>query len=194
MSDTKDVILDAAKMLFTQKGYDATSMELIAKEVGFTKAALYYHFKSKEDIFAEIMKRTTLNALSYIDAPTSLQADMINKENLEVYILKLFDFFIKERDVLTIALVEYLKENRDSKSLMLELHSYFFSYLENIVSIPNHDRALILLTAMSFVLFEGLKEKISDNFDADKNTLEEIVKYNTSSLLLSLILKNESQR
>jgi len=49
---TRERILDAALSLFAEKGYDATSMREIAEQLHITKAALYYHFDSKADIFS----------------------------------------------------------------------------------------------------------------------------------------------
>ncbi|NYI07970.1 TetR/AcrR family transcriptional regulator [Allostreptomyces psammosilenae] len=49
-SDTRAEIQEVALTLFTEKGYEATSLREIAERLGITKAALYYHFKSKEDI------------------------------------------------------------------------------------------------------------------------------------------------
>ncbi|GGN35910.1 AcrR family transcriptional regulator [Actinoplanes campanulatus] len=49
-SDTKADIRRVALELFTQRGYEATSLREIAERLGVTKAALYYHFHSKEDI------------------------------------------------------------------------------------------------------------------------------------------------
>ena len=47
---TRDRILTVALDLFAEQGYDKTSLREIAERVGVTKAALYYHFKSKGDI------------------------------------------------------------------------------------------------------------------------------------------------
>ncbi len=47
---TRGRILRAALELFAEHGYGATSMRQIAEQLGITKAALYYHFDSKEDI------------------------------------------------------------------------------------------------------------------------------------------------
>ncbi len=47
-------ILEAAKRLFAQKGYQETSMNDIAEEAELGKATLYYYFKSKDDIYREI--------------------------------------------------------------------------------------------------------------------------------------------
>jgi AcrR family transcriptional regulator len=47
---TRDRILDIALELFIDQGYDKTSLREIAEKMGFSKAALYYHFASKADI------------------------------------------------------------------------------------------------------------------------------------------------
>jgi len=56
-SETRQRILDVALALFTERGYDGTSLREIAEELGVTKAALYYHFESKEDILLALHLR-----------------------------------------------------------------------------------------------------------------------------------------
>ncbi len=56
-NDTKQRILDVALDLFTEQGYDGTSLRQIAEQLGVTKAALYYHFESKEDILMALHLR-----------------------------------------------------------------------------------------------------------------------------------------
>lgn len=48
--DTRARIQQVALELFTEHGYDKTSLREIAERLGVTKAALYYHFKSKEEL------------------------------------------------------------------------------------------------------------------------------------------------
>ena len=54
--DTRERILDVALDLFIEQGYDKTSLREIAERLDVTKAALYYHFKSKEDIVASLVE------------------------------------------------------------------------------------------------------------------------------------------
>jgi AcrR family transcriptional regulator len=54
--DTRQQILDAALDLFGEQGYDKTSLREIAERVGVTKAALYYHFRSKEDLLVALIE------------------------------------------------------------------------------------------------------------------------------------------
>jgi AcrR family transcriptional regulator len=49
-TDTRSRVQQVALELFAEQGYEKTSLREIAERLGVTKAALYYHFKSKEDI------------------------------------------------------------------------------------------------------------------------------------------------
>ena len=49
-TDTRARVQQVALELFAEQGYEKTSLREIAERLGVTKAALYYHFKSKEDI------------------------------------------------------------------------------------------------------------------------------------------------
>lgn len=54
VTPTRDRILEEAARLFTEKGYEATSVQDIAQALALSKAALYHHFRSKEEILFEI--------------------------------------------------------------------------------------------------------------------------------------------
>ena len=60
--DTKERILETALELFAQNGYLGTSMNDIAGRLGFTKAALYKHYTSKQEILDRDRKSTRLNS------------------------------------------------------------------------------------------------------------------------------------
>ncbi|MFD2078558.1 regulatory protein, tetR family [Actinopolymorpha cephalotaxi] len=62
--DTRARIQEVALELFAEQGYDSTSLREIADRLGVTKAALYYHFRSKE----EIVVATVEEFLADIDA------------------------------------------------------------------------------------------------------------------------------
>jgi AcrR family transcriptional regulator len=49
-TDTRSRAQTVALQLFAEQGYEKTSLREIAERLGVTKAALYYHFRSKEDI------------------------------------------------------------------------------------------------------------------------------------------------
>ncbi|GAA1604280.1 hypothetical protein GCM10009789_67830 [Kribbella sancticallisti] len=53
--DTKGDIHRAALDLFSTRGYEKTSLREIAEQVGITKASLYYHYSSKQDLLQAII-------------------------------------------------------------------------------------------------------------------------------------------
>ncbi|MFI1419080.1 TetR/AcrR family transcriptional regulator [Streptomyces sp. NPDC020731] len=57
--DTRQRIQDVALELFAEQGYEKTSLREIAERLDVTKAALYYHFKSKEEILVGIFEALT---------------------------------------------------------------------------------------------------------------------------------------
>ncbi|MEV5434196.1 helix-turn-helix domain-containing protein [Streptomyces sp. NPDC052701] len=57
--DTRQRIQDVALELFAEQGYEKTSLREIAERLQVTKAALYYHFKTKEEILVGIFEDLT---------------------------------------------------------------------------------------------------------------------------------------
>ena len=65
---TKERILHQALRLFSQKGYDAVSVEQIAIAVGIKAPSLYKHFKSKQEIFDAIFEETARRYEDFTDS------------------------------------------------------------------------------------------------------------------------------
>jgi AcrR family transcriptional regulator len=75
---TRERILDVALDLFVEKGYEKTSLREIAERMGFTKAALYYHFASKSELLMALhlrLHRLTEAALDELgEGPVTMRA------------------------------------------------------------------------------------------------------------------------
>jgi AcrR family transcriptional regulator len=54
-SPTRRRILDVARELFSSRGYERTPLRAISDSLGVTKAALYYHFRAKDDLLVAIV-------------------------------------------------------------------------------------------------------------------------------------------
>jgi AcrR family transcriptional regulator/alkylation response protein AidB-like acyl-CoA dehydrogenase len=55
--DRVSEILDAAADAFTQQSYDATTLDYIGDAIGATKGSIYYHYRSKADLFVAVYRR-----------------------------------------------------------------------------------------------------------------------------------------
>lgn len=64
-NDTRSRLLDTALKLFSEHGVEGTSLQMIADALGVTKAAVYYYFKTKDEI-AEAVAAPTLHALEQV--------------------------------------------------------------------------------------------------------------------------------
>lgn len=69
----KEDILNGARELFERFGFKKTTMEDIARQVGKSKSALYYYYKTKEEIFEAVILRD-------IEASQTLVAEAVKKE------------------------------------------------------------------------------------------------------------------
>lgn len=53
---TRVRLVDAAVRLITRHGFAGTSLQMIADELGFTKAAIYYHFRTREQLLTALVE------------------------------------------------------------------------------------------------------------------------------------------
>jgi TetR/AcrR family transcriptional regulator len=60
-------ILAAAEELFAKEGFDAVSMNAIADKAGVSKANVFHHFKSKNDLYLAVIKQACQQACAFID-------------------------------------------------------------------------------------------------------------------------------
>lgn len=111
MHQTAQVILEKAHELFVEKGYERSSMREIAERVGISKAALYHHFKNKEEILFTLC----------------VEAGEIINEDMRQAILKSETQYSNVRDQLVNILynytIGYLKHKSFNKILFFEIES-----------------------------------------------------------------------
>ena len=60
-------ILEAAEVLFAQKGFDAVSMSAIARLANTSKPNIYHHFKNKNDLYLAVMKTAVRRSSNLLD-------------------------------------------------------------------------------------------------------------------------------
>jgi TetR/AcrR family transcriptional regulator, cholesterol catabolism regulator len=75
----RDEVLDAAARVFHEKGYDATTMEDIADEVGILKGSLYYYIDSKEDVLFELLEDVHEDALATVREAVAIDGDPLQR-------------------------------------------------------------------------------------------------------------------
>ena len=84
---TTQRLLDAAQKLIARKGLDAASVENIAAAAGYSRGAFYSNFKSKDDLFIELLRRDHVKATEQLNALRSsdLPVDQVQGRARDIY-------------------------------------------------------------------------------------------------------------
>jgi AcrR family transcriptional regulator len=61
-SPSQEMILDAAKHLIMQSGYDGFSMRQLSEESGFAKGTIYHYFRDKQELYLRVIEREMLHS------------------------------------------------------------------------------------------------------------------------------------
>jgi AcrR family transcriptional regulator len=87
----RGLILDAARKVFEVEGLDGASLRAIAAEAGYTPAALYFHFDSKEAIYAEVLQASLARLRNAVDR--AVGCDKQPAERLRAAAMAFFEFY-----------------------------------------------------------------------------------------------------
>ena len=110
--DTKEKILEVARVLFADKGFDGTSVRDIAKATEVNVASVNYHFDSKENLFHEILMK------GHTECAHGIKEFYETKNpNLEEMIVYVFHYFL-ERSPDLVSIFKMMMSQQTPKSLI----------------------------------------------------------------------------
>lgn len=107
---TRKRILAVAEELFSNKGFDATSVDEIARTAEVNKALIYYHFKNKNDLIVSLFRSIIEEVeehVGYQHHGDSLDANDVMKEKVREEI----EFLARRKPIITLMLSEALRSN-----------------------------------------------------------------------------------
>lgn len=178
---SREDVIRAAVRAFTARGYDATSMDNVASELGISKSALYHHISSKE----EILELTVVQALSRLEAIAEEVAEADVSAGEKVRRLLRGSIEVLCSDPRSVALLLRLRGNSEVERSALERRRILTRSVIPLVAAAQEEGAIrsdvgaSLLTRMIF----GMVNSTSDwyepggRIDADElaTTFESVV-------------------
>lgn len=87
----REGIVAAARAVFEREGLDGASLRAIAAEAGYTPAALYFHFDSKEALYAEVLGRSIAALQAAVDGAVAAAGPPAQRFSAAA--LAFFDFY-----------------------------------------------------------------------------------------------------
>ncbi len=97
-------ILRVATRIFAENGYQTTTMEQVAKEVGFTKPIIYQHFASKDALYTEIVATTAEKLIASLQQVTA--GEQTPRERVESAFRVYFDLVVQESDAFRVLFLQ----------------------------------------------------------------------------------------
>ena len=107
---TEEKIIEAARTIFTQKGFSATRTRDIAEEAGINLALINYHFKSKDNLFKIVIKEKFEELFGMI-SPILSDPKISLEEKIESLVLNYTNLLLANED-LPIFVLNELKTNK----------------------------------------------------------------------------------
>lgn len=171
---TRKNILKVAEKLFSENGFDGTSVDKIAKTAKVNKATIYYHFKDKKEIigslFKEIMEDLEVQLQSRNDGSKN-KADKMRQE---------IEFLESKKKIMSVILMESLKNKNYDNTLfqcgkaVMETEKRFVEKLGSIKKDRERQQFLVhefFTGFMPIVTFMIFKDQWCKFFECDKETI-----------------------
>ena len=149
-SITKERIFQAALNIFAQQGYEGARMDKIAAEVGINKASLYFHFKSKEEIFRELFQ------------------DIISKYRAKMKLIVTHSEPMTSKERLIAIYKEYLEYNWDNAEMDFWNRVYYLppSMLREEIISSTSETKNEFIADLTKIMEDGIKQKELQLMDA----------------------------
>ncbi|TYB83872.1 MAG: TetR/AcrR family transcriptional regulator [Kosmotoga sp.] len=150
--ETKERILRESLKLFSNKGYSGTSMNEIAETIGIKKPSLYFHFKSKKEIFRTLFDEVVKDHLTEVKKLLRRIESLSERE-------KLYGFF-----------KGYLKYFKESEYVEFWNRMYYFppvefkeEIYEKTAEVEEH-----MKSQLELIIKDGIKNKEIKKDDSKK--------------------------
>ncbi|HPE67769.1 MAG TPA: TetR/AcrR family transcriptional regulator [Thermotogota bacterium] len=161
--NTKRQIMDAAKRIFAEKGYDASSLDDIAREAQVKKALIFYYFPSKETLFLEAWNEGIDELEHHLFS--EIEGESIYIRKLKKLLKAYVDFVMGRKDIMKLIEMDKMKilkspsREKENWSSLKKRYALFIQHIEELIdegkqkkvlppSISTHSTARLIAETM----------------------------------------------
>ena len=179
-SQPKERILEAAVKLFAERGFDATSVDEIARLAEINKAMIYYYFSSKDELLSSIIRKSINEFTSIIE-----EIDLSRFDNLEEMIKAIVREAINYIDGYNLVIKIFQRESLSKSSKwgtnIIDTVSIVFERVESILRKKFAASITVDISLVEQIIFTNLvigylniKDKLLSNELTDEEAKEHI--------------------
>ena len=134
--DSRQIILDTALKHFVQKGFAATRTKEIAEETGFNKALLHYYFRTKDQLYQEVLQQTINKVLPRLAKAMSTDGPFM--ERVEHLVHSYIDILI-ENPELPLFVMSELSQQKESFIQAIQKQAGYFPAIFSFIQQMNEE-------------------------------------------------------
>ncbi|WLR61463.1 TetR/AcrR family transcriptional regulator [Guptibacillus hwajinpoensis] len=139
--ETRKKIMEVAKGLFLEKGYEATSTELVARRAGIGSGTLFNYFPSKAELLVEVMRAEFLSMEERADLSFEVQERA--EATVRNYLTKRLEgFSLLEKKLFRELIVASLNAYQSKPEFLQSLMQLDFMFIEELVELLKEIRRL----------------------------------------------------
>jgi AcrR family transcriptional regulator len=127
LEGTKRRIIRIASDLFSERSYLGVSMSDIAERLGITKPALYYHFSSKMELYAEVLDDVVVQLRAVISEAGSAE---VPEKRLHQLVKSYLDFGIRERNLINALIVRLVPDDAELRTRIVSFRQELADLVE----------------------------------------------------------------
>jgi TetR/AcrR family transcriptional regulator, cholesterol catabolism regulator len=124
-------VLDVAALVFSQKGYEATSIQDVADAMGILKGSLYYYITSKEDLLFEIIQGVHEEALKNLDRTAEVEGDALQK--IRAFVVIHFTHNAHNLVKMAVFFQDFRSLNGSRRKLIVEERDLYDNFLRDLI-------------------------------------------------------------
>lgn len=188
LPEAKAQILEAASALFAGKGFSGVSMSQVAAQADVSKALVFWHFQSKEELFKSVIVNVIVEFSSRYDSDIPKVLEGLSEKEQIVKLIDLYcDFIEQNREFAKMVLNWFLSRDGVGDDLRQELRLLYLRFQEIMSELFREGRKKKLFSqglkpdaAASFVtaILDGifLKVLLFDDLGNDLEAVKEFLK------------------
>ena len=194
------MIVKAAEHLFANEGYTSTSIDDIATKCDITKAAIYYHFKNKHELYVYILTYNFTQLADAIEEMVGIHTEVEKK--FKAYVSTIAKQFKKNEHIASLLMREMANGGRDMPADALKQMLRTFKVLTEIIKMGKDKKIftciepmfmqMIIMGSLSFLFTtRKIREKAKNEIDTSlkittEHSFEEAAEKISHTLLNSL--------
>lgn len=198
---TRQKILDTAKKIFAEKGFDGARVDEIAKQADVNKSLIYYYFDSKKEILEVLMQKFFAQSINKKEKHLKRVQKNVSRDNIfESLTDSVVDLLQGDKEILKIIIIEELKSEKEHWPLFQlfdqGLMDSFELFADSGIEFKQKDKlmqAIFYFGLIPSIFFILLREEWSDyyesNIEEDTEQFIEIMKKTYIDFLKNELIK-----